>query len=62
MSTGAERRPAGQGDTPDSGTAQGYRILWTLCGVAIGVLVMLLAGLLARRTAKAPPQPAAQPA
>jgi hypothetical protein len=29
--------------------------------VAIGVLVMLLAGLLARRTAKAPPQPAAPP-
>jgi hypothetical protein len=38
---------------------EGYRILWTLCGVAIGVLVMLLAGLLARRSAKAPPQPAA---
>lgn len=41
---------------------EGYRLLWTLCGVAIGVLVMLLAGLLGRRTAKAPPQPAAQPA
>jgi hypothetical protein len=26
------------------------------------VLVMLLAGLLAKRTAKAPPQPASQPA
>ena len=42
---------------------EGYRLLWTLCGVAIGVLVMLLAGLLGkRRTAKAPPQPATQPA
>jgi len=47
---------------PSSYGAEGYRVLWTLCGVAIGVLVMLLAGLLARRTAKAPPQPAAQPA
>ena len=47
---------------PSSYAAEGYRILWTLCGVAIGVLVMFLAGLLARRTAKAPPQPAAQPA
>ena len=46
---------------PSNYGAEGYRILWTLCGVAIGVLVMLLAGLLARRTAKAP-QPAAQPA
>jgi len=47
---------------PSDYAAEGYRILWTLCGVAIGVLVMLLAGLLARRTAKAPPHPAAQPA
>src|SRR5690348_18430404 len=46
---------------PSNYAAEGYRILWTLCGVAIGVLVMFLAGLLARRTAKAP-QPAAQPA
>ena len=44
-----------------SDSAEGYRILWTLCGAAIGVLVMLLAGLLGRRTAKARPQPAAQP-
>jgi uncharacterized membrane protein YccC len=42
---------------------EGYRLLWTLCGVAIGVLVMLLASLLGkRRTAKAPPRPAKQPA
>ena len=41
---------------------EGYRLLWTLCGVAIGVAVMLLAGLLGkRRTAKAP-QPATRPA
>jgi Fusaric acid resistance protein-like len=47
---------------PSSYAAEGYRVLWTLCGVGIGVLVMLLAGLLAKRAAKAPPQPAAQPA
>jgi uncharacterized membrane protein YccC len=41
---------------------EGYRVLWTLCGVGIGVLVMLLAGLIGKRTAKAPPQPATQPA
>jgi uncharacterized membrane protein YccC len=42
--------------------AEGYRLLWTLCGVGIGVLVMLLAGLLVKHTAKAPPQQATQPA
>ncbi len=42
--------------------AEGYRVLWTLCGAGIGMLVMLLAGLLAKRTATAPPQPATQPA
>jgi hypothetical protein len=47
---------------PSNYAAEGYRLLWTLCGVAIGVLVMLLAGLLAKRAAKAPPQPATQPA
>jgi Fusaric acid resistance protein-like len=47
---------------PSNYSAEGYRVLWTLCGVGIGVLVMLLAGLLARRTAKAPPQQATQPA
>jgi uncharacterized membrane protein YccC len=47
---------------PSSYGAEGYRVLWTLCGVGIGVLVMFLAGLLAKRTAKAPPQPARQPA
>jgi len=47
---------------PSDYGAEGYRVLWTLCGVGIGVLVMLLAGLFAKRTAKAPPQPATQPA
>jgi hypothetical protein len=47
---------------PSSYSAVGYRVLWTLCGVAIGLLVMLLAGLLAKHTANAPPQQATQPA
>ncbi len=47
---------------PSSYSAEGDRVLWTLCGAGIAVLVMLLAGLLAKRTAKAPPQLAAQPA
>ena len=49
---------------PSDYAAEGYRVLWTLCGVGIGVLVMLLAGLLAKPAAKAPapPQPAPQPA
>jgi uncharacterized membrane protein YccC len=47
---------------PSSYGAEGDRVLWTLCGAGIGVLVMLLAGLLAKRTVKAPPQPTEQPA
>jgi hypothetical protein len=47
---------------PSNYAAEGYRVLWTLCDVAIAALVMFLAGLLAKRTAKTPPQPAAQPA
>ncbi len=47
---------------PSNYGAEGDRVLWTLCGVGIGVLIMLLAGLLAKRTAKAPAQPATQPA
>ena len=47
---------------PSSYAAEGYRVLWTLCGVGIGVIVMFLAGLLARRAVKAPPQQATQPA
>jgi hypothetical protein len=42
---------------PSNYGAEGYRILWTLYGVGIGFLVMLLAALLAKRTAKAAPQP-----
>lgn len=37
---------------PSDYSAEGYRVLWTLCGVGIGVLVMLLAGLLS----SAPPR------
>ncbi len=47
---------------PSNYSAEGYRVLWTLCGVGIGVLVMLLAGLVAKRTAAAPPRQAPQPA
>jgi hypothetical protein len=48
---------------PTNYSAEGYRLLWTVCGVAIGVAVMFLAGLLGkRRAAKTPPQPARQPA
>jgi hypothetical protein len=47
---------------PGSYSAVGYRVLWTLCGVGIGLLVMLLARLLAKRAARTPPKPATQPA
>jgi hypothetical protein len=41
--------------------AEGDRVLWTLCGVAIAAVVMLLVGLLAKRKAPAPqPAPAGQ--
>jgi hypothetical protein len=43
---------------PNDYGAEAYRVLWTLCGVAIGVLVMLLASLLGKRKAKTQPQPA----
>ena len=46
---------------PGSFSAVGYRALWTLCGVAIGVLVMLLADVLVKRTAKPSAQRATQP-
>jgi hypothetical protein len=46
---------------PSNYGAEGYRLLWTLCGVAIGVLVMLLAGLLAKpKSAAKQPAPAGQ--
>jgi 4-amino-4-deoxy-L-arabinose transferase-like glycosyltransferase len=47
---------------PSNYGAEGDRVLWTLSGVGIAVIVMLLAGLLAKRAAKAPPHPARQPA
>ena len=39
---------------PSDYAAEGYRVLWTLCGTGIGVFVMLLAGLLGRRRAAHP--------
>jgi hypothetical protein len=42
---------------PSNYSAEGYRVLWALCGVAIGVLVMFLAGLLGKRNAREQPQP-----
>jgi uncharacterized membrane protein YccC len=33
---------------PSNFDAVGWRVLWTLCGVALAVVVMLLAGLMAR--------------
>jgi hypothetical protein len=38
---------------PSNYSAEGYRVLWTLIGVTIGVVVMLLAQLLAKRRAPA---------
>jgi uncharacterized membrane protein YccC len=39
---------------PSDYATEGDRVAWTLCGVGIAVLVMPLAGLLAKRTATAP--------
>jgi fusaric acid resistance family protein len=47
---------------PSDYGAEGYRVLWALCGAGIAVVVMLLAGLLAKRTTKAPQPPADVPA
>jgi hypothetical protein len=46
---------------PSNFADEGRRVLFTLAGVGIGVLVMLLAGVLQKRSAKAQPQ-AARPA
>jgi hypothetical protein len=35
---------------PSDYAVEGYRVLWTFCGVGFAVLVMLLAGLLAKRS------------
>ncbi|MTD55214.1 FUSC family protein [Amycolatopsis sp. RM579] len=40
---------------PSNFSAEGYRVLWTLCGAGAAVIVMFLAGLLTQR----PPHPAA---
>jgi len=47
---------------PSNYSAEGDRVLYTLIGVAIAVLVMLLGNVLAKLTAKAPPQAAPHPA
>jgi uncharacterized membrane protein YccC len=48
---------------PTNYSAEGYRVLWTFCGVGIALVVTVLAGLLVKRAkAKAPPEPAKQPA
>jgi uncharacterized membrane protein YccC len=47
---------------PSSYSAEGERVLWTLIGVAIAVLVMLIGDRLGKRSAKAPPEAASQPA
>lgn len=39
---------------PSNYTAEGNRVLWTLCGAGIGLLVILLAALLGKRHPKAP--------
>ncbi|WP_370338450.1 FUSC family protein [Catenulispora sp. MAP5-51] len=40
---------------PSNYSAEGYRVLWTLCGVGFAVVVMLLAGLFAKRGAAEQP-------
>jgi len=47
---------------PTDYAAEGYRVLWTLCGVGIGVIVMLLAALLGKRQAATVPPPRQAPA
>jgi len=44
---------------PSNYGAEGYRVLWTLCGVGIAVLVTVLAAELAKRSAKPSPRPSA---
>ena len=41
---------------PTDYATEGNRVAWTLCAVGIAVLVMLLAGMLAKRTTKTPTQ------
>ena len=37
---------------PSDYAAEGYRVAWTVCGVGIALIVMLLAGPLAKRAPK----------
>jgi hypothetical protein len=60
--SGGDHGQCGGAGKDGPNAAEGYRVLWTWCGVAIGVFVMFLASLLARHTAEAPPHPATQPA
>jgi hypothetical protein len=39
---------------PTNYSAEGYRVLWTLCGAAIALVVLFLGSLLAKRTAAQP--------
>ncbi|MGX4735327.1 FUSC family protein [Kitasatospora griseola] len=41
---------------PSDYAAEGYRVLWTLCGVGTGLIVIMLASLLAKRTATSSPR------
>jgi hypothetical protein len=43
---------------PSNYADEGYRVLWTLCGVSIGLLVMVIADQFAKHTTKTPPRPA----
>jgi hypothetical protein len=47
---------------PSNYGAEGYRVLWTLCGVGIGVIFLLPAGLLAKRSSNTQPKPGTQQA
>ncbi len=46
---------------PSNLTDEGRRILWMFAGVGIAIIVLLLAGLLQKRTAKTAPQPPKAP-
>jgi hypothetical protein len=46
---------------PSNYGAEGYRVLWTLCGVGLAVLVLLLARMLPGRSSQTPPAPTTQP-
>jgi hypothetical protein len=43
---------------PSHYSAEGYRVLWTVCGAGIGLLVMLLGALVGKHHPEAPSKPA----